>query len=100
MDVLTGNADRENATRQSSSAPSTITRLDELKVVLHRAAYLRTLETDAEHHQKPSEATTRFEDILGNAPAMREIFPLVPRVAKTDVTGLLQAESGTGTILF
>jgi two-component system NtrC family response regulator len=38
----------------------------------------------------------RFEEILGSTPAMREIFAIVKRVAKTDATVLVQGESGTG----
>ena len=70
--------------------------LNELKVVLQRAEYLKTLEADSEKSLRASETTTRFEDILGNAPAMREIFGVVTRVAKTDATVLIQGESGTG----
>ena len=46
-------------------------------------------------HFKKKKAT-RFEDILGMTPAMREIFGIVRRVAKTDATVLVQGESGTG----
>jgi two-component system, NtrC family, response regulator len=38
----------------------------------------------------------RFEDILGKTAAMREIFNIVERVAKTDATALIEGESGTG----
>ena len=37
-----------------------------------------------------------FEDIIGASPAMREIFGVIQRVAKTDATLLIQGESGTG----
>src|SRR4029077_5917183 len=56
----------------------------------------KTLEAESEKSLRASETTTRFEDILGNAPAMREIFSVVTRVAKTDTTVLIQGESGTG----
>ena len=98
--VLTGNGDRENAIRAVQLGAFDYhqkpIQLGDLKVVLQRAAYLRSLEADADRHQRASEATTRFEDILGNTPAMREIFGVVTRVAKTDVTVLIQGESGTG----
>jgi two-component system, NtrC family, response regulator len=67
-----------------------------LKVVLQRAAYLRTLESDAEKQLRGEETAVRFEDIVGSTPAMREIFGIVARVAKADATVLIQGESGTG----
>ena len=98
--VLTGNGDRENAIRAVQLGAFDYNQkpiqLNELKVVLQRAAYLKTLEAESEKSLRASETTTRFEDILGNAPAMREIFTVVTRVAKTDATVLIQGESGTG----
>ncbi len=98
--VLTGNGDRENAIRAVQLGAFDYhqkpIQLNELKVVLQRAAYLQTLEADADQQQLAREAATRFEDILGTTPAMREIFAVMMRVAKTDVTVLIQGESGTG----
>ena len=98
--VLTGNNDRENAIRAVQlgafdyhSKPIAV---DALKVVLGRAAFLRTLEAESETFQRVEEAKTRFEDILGTTPAMRELFAVVSRVARTDATVLIQGESGTG----
>src|SRR5690349_21336969 len=98
--VVTGNGDRANAIRALKlgafdyiSKPVDVT---ELKVVLQRASYLQALESDAEKQTREAETNTRFEDILGNTPAMREIFAAVTRVAKTDATMLVQGESGTG----
>src|SRR5438128_3377290 len=98
--VLTGNGDRENAVRAVQLGAFDYhlkpIQLNELKVVLQRAGYLKALEAESEKRLRASETTTRFEDILGNAPAMREIFSVVTRVAKTDATVLIQGESGTG----
>ena len=98
--VLTGKGDRENAIRAVQLGAFDYhlkpIQLNELKVVLQRAEYLKTLEAESEKSLRASETTTRFEDILGNAPAMREIFSVVTRVAKTDATVLIQGESGTG----
>jgi two-component system, NtrC family, response regulator len=98
--VVTGNGDRVNAIRAIQlgafdyhSKPIDI---GGLKVVLRRAAYLQTLESDAEKHLKSQETSVRFEDILGAATSMREIFAAVARVSKTDATVLIQGESGTG----
>jgi two-component system NtrC family response regulator len=98
--VVTGNGDRENAVRAIQLGAfdyhSKPVELSAYKVVLHRAAYLQTLEAESDKHQASAESATRFEDILGTTPAMREIFGVVTRVAKTDATVLIQGESGTG----
>jgi two-component system NtrC family response regulator len=68
--------------------------LHELKVVLQRAAHLRTLEAEAE--ARAHNDALQCADMLGHTPAMREIFAVVSRIARTDVTVLIQGESGTG----
>jgi two-component system NtrC family response regulator len=97
--VLTGHGGRERAIRAVQLGAfdhhQKPIHLDELKIVLRRAAYLQTLEAEVES-QRAREAATRFEDILGRTPAMREIFTVVSRVARTDVTVLIEGESGTG----
>src|SRR5207237_8380057 len=98
--ALTVNGYRENAIRAVQLGAFDYhlkpIQLNELKVVLQRAGYLKALEAESEKSLRTRETTTRFEDILGNAPAMREIFGIVTRVAKTDATVLIQGESGTG----
>ncbi len=98
--VVTGNGDRANAIRAIQlgafdyhSKPIDV---GALKVVLERAAYLRTLESDAEKHLAAQETSVRFEDILGTTPSMRKIFSVITRVSRTDATVLIQGESGTG----
>ena len=96
--VLTGNGGRESAIRSVQLGAFDYyqkpIQLNELKVVLQRAAYLQTLETEAE--KRAGEPAIRFADMLGHTQAMREIFSVVSRIARTDVTVLIQGESGTG----
>jgi two-component system NtrC family response regulator len=96
--VLTGNGGRESAIRSVQLGAFDYyqkpIQLNELKVVLQRAAYLQTLETEAE--KRGGEPAIRFADMLGHTQAMREIFAVVSRIARTDVTVLIQGESGTG----
>jgi two-component system NtrC family response regulator len=96
--VLGDNGGRESAIRSVQLGAFDYyqkpVQLQDLKVVLQRAAQLRTLEAEAE--KRTNEATLRFEDMLGHTPAMREIFAVVSRIARTDVTVLIQGESGTG----
>jgi DNA-binding NtrC family response regulator/tetratricopeptide (TPR) repeat protein len=57
----------------------------------------------AEHHrlrrlmdEEPVDSTTRVEGVVGESPAMREIFDLISRLAKRDVAVCILGESGTG----
>jgi two-component system NtrC family response regulator len=96
--VLTGNGGRDSAIRSVQLGAFDYhqkpIQLNDLKVVLQRAAYLQTLEAEAD--QRANEPAIRFADMLGHTPAMREIFAVVGRIARTDVTVLIQGESGTG----
>lgn len=49
--------------------------------------------------QEVSEKYT-FHDLLSRNPAMRQLFDILPDVAASDVTTLLQGDSGTGKELF
>jgi two-component system NtrC family response regulator len=98
--VVTGNEDRENALRAVALGawdyylkPIDV---DELRLMLRRAARLVELEADAAHWVEEREAEVRFEEIVGNTRAMREIFEVIHRVARSDATVLVQGESGTG----
>jgi two-component system NtrC family response regulator len=98
--VVTGHDDRVNAIRAIQLGAfdfhSKPIDLGGLRIVLQRAAYLRTLESDAEKQVRGEETAIRFEDIVGSTPAMREIFSIVARVSRADATVLIQGESGTG----
>ena len=84
--VITGNGDRANAVaaveRGAFDYHLKPVNLDDLKVVLRRAAYLRQLERESEEQARQHEKSIRFTDILGSTAKMREIFSLIQRVAK------------------
>jgi two-component system, NtrC family, response regulator len=98
--VVTGNSDRENAHRAIRHGAfdyyAKPIELEEFKVILRRAAHLGRLEQETETWLRGQEDAIRFEEILGATPAMREIFRIIQRVAKSDATVLVQGESGTG----
>jgi DNA-binding NtrC family response regulator len=54
------------------------------------------------HHPSPHHSTSLgrglpgFDDMVGDSPAMREIFGLIPRLAATKDTVLITGETGTG----
>ncbi|MDQ7065667.1 MAG: PEP-CTERM-box response regulator transcription factor [candidate division KSB1 bacterium] len=69
--------------------------IDELKVLLKRALFLREVERDAEDCD-PLILDGHFGSIIGQSEKMRRIFQLVKIVSDTDATILITGESGTG----
>ena len=53
-----------------------------------------------EQLRKELRARYTFEDIVGRSPAMNRLFELVPLVAQSDSTVLIEGPSGTGKELF
>jgi two-component system response regulator AtoC len=74
--------------------------IDELEMRIARALRQQNLET--ENISLRQQLATQFgmENIVGNSPAMKEIFEVVQQVAPTRATILLSGESGTGKEIF
>lgn len=53
-----------------------------------------------EELQRQAEQQDSFSDIIGRSPAMRQLFDILPAVAASDSTVLLEGASGTGKELF
>ncbi len=53
-----------------------------------------------EQLQKELQARYTFEDIVGRSPSMRKLFELVPQIAESTSTVLIEGPSGTGKELF
>jgi PAS domain S-box-containing protein len=53
-----------------------------------------------EQLRKELEAKYTFEDIVGRSPAMRDLFDIVPQIATSHSTVLIEGDSGTGKELF
>lgn len=68
--------------------------LDELELIIRRVLENRRL--CAEHEYRRSEETMRLGGMLGDSPAMTELRRMIEAVAQTDVTVLIQGESGAG----
>ncbi|MFA5688535.1 MAG: sigma-54 dependent transcriptional regulator [Kiritimatiellales bacterium] len=70
--------------------------LDQLELVLKRV--LRSRSAEAENRQLHEQLDSKFglENIIGNSPAMQEVFDTVKQVAASRATVLIQGESGTG----
>ncbi|MDZ7616076.1 MAG: sigma 54-interacting transcriptional regulator, partial [Patescibacteria group bacterium] len=56
--------------------------------------------TQVEQLQKELQARYTFEDIIGRSPAMMRLFELVPQIAASSSTVLIEGPSGTGKELF
>lgn len=70
--------------------------IDELEMRVMRA--LRRQKLEQENIALRQQLQTRFglEHIIGESPAMKEVFEIVKQVAPTNATVLLRGESGTG----
>ena len=71
---------------------------DEILRAAARAAEVSRLSAEVEKLKARIEAGAddRSDDLIGQHPAMREIFKLIGRVASSDATVLIVGESGTG----
>jgi PAS domain S-box-containing protein len=56
--------------------------------------------TQVEQLRKELQARYTFEDIVGRSPAMMRLFEIVPQIAASDSTVLVEGPSGTGKELF
>jgi two-component system nitrogen regulation response regulator GlnG len=66
--------------------------VDEAVALVHRAVEYRR-ERGTAHAEIPSPQTT---EIIGEAPAMQEVFRAIGRLARSNITVLINGESGTG----
>jgi DNA-binding NtrC family response regulator len=70
--------------------------IDELELRIGRALRGQNLEAENANLRQQLESKFGMENIVGESPAMKEVFDMVQQVAPTPVTVLLQGESGTG----
>ncbi len=70
--------------------------LDRLELVLKRALESRALETENRALREQLDARFGLENIVGQSPALQEVFDTIRQVAQSRATVLIQGESGTG----
>jgi DNA-binding NtrC family response regulator len=70
--------------------------IDELEMRIARALRQQNLETENVSLRQQLDSKFGFENIIGESPAMREIFEIVQQVAPTRASVLVLGESGTG----
>jgi DNA-binding NtrC family response regulator len=69
---------------------------DQLALVMERASHQKRLLFEHDYLKGRLEKITRFDNIIGQSPAMEHIFNLIPEVAQSDSSILLMGETGTG----
>ncbi len=69
---------------------------DQMSLVLEKIAHQRELTDKYRYVKGLLEEKTRFDNIVGHAPAMQSIFELIPEVAQSHSSVLITGETGTG----
>ena len=69
---------------------------DELLIVIERALAENRLRRETQDLRKRLDERYRFENVVGAAPAMQQIFKIAAQVAQSKATILITGESGTG----
>jgi DNA-binding NtrC family response regulator len=70
--------------------------IDELELRIRRALQRQNLESENRQLHQRLEKRFGVENIIGEAPAMKEVFETIRAVAPTKATVLITGESGTG----
>ena len=78
---------------------STAALKDERGRVIGGVESFRDLRVVEELHRELQQQNS-FSDIIGRSPAMRQIFEILPQIAESDTTVLIEGASGTGKELF
>ncbi len=69
---------------------------DQISLVMERISVQKRLVSQYNYLKGRLEKITRFDNIIGQAPAMEAVFSLIPEVAQSDSSILLFGETGTG----
>src|SRR5512137_2557483 len=98
--LITGHASAETAvSAMKEGAFDYITKplnMEELRIILAKALEKRRLLSENIYLKKQLRDKYGFANIIGNSPAMQNVFKLMQRLVKTDATVLVMGESGTG----
>jgi two-component system response regulator HydG len=69
---------------------------EQLSLVMEKVIHQKRLVSEYEYVKGRLDEITRFENIIGESPAMQEVFDLIPEVAQSDSSVLIVGETGTG----
>lgn len=70
--------------------------LERFLTIIHQALKAQEMEREITALRQEVREKYAFPNIIGNHPKMVEVFEMIGRVARSDVTVLIQGESGTG----
>jgi DNA-binding NtrC family response regulator len=70
--------------------------LDELELVIQRALGARQIEAENTSLREQLDHKFGMEQIIGQSPAMQQVFEIIQQVAPTRATALVTGETGTG----
>jgi len=98
--MITGHDDVENALKSIEAGAVDFyakpVDIEELRVILQRAIYIRSLEKELAGLKEGHARGHEFEGVIGMSGPMLEVFETVRRIAPTGVSVLVTGESGTG----
>jgi two-component system NtrC family response regulator len=98
--MITGHDDMENALKSIETGAVDFyakpVDIDELRVILQRAFYIRSLEEELARLKDGYARGHEFEGVIGMSEPMLRVFETVRRIAPTGVSVLVTGESGTG----
>jgi DNA-binding NtrC family response regulator len=69
---------------------------DQLSLVLEKVTQQKKLASEIQYVKGRLDQMTRFDNIIGQSKPMQDVFDLIPEVAQSDSTVLIQGETGTG----
>jgi two-component system response regulator HydG len=69
---------------------------DQLSLVMEKVVQLQKRQEEFDYLKGRLEKITRFDNIIGQSPAMTAIYEIITEVAGTDASVLLAGETGTG----
>jgi DNA-binding NtrC family response regulator len=69
---------------------------EELGLLIEKIIHQQSQESENLYLKEQYKERTRFESMIGQAPAMQTVFDLIQDVAPTDATVLITGETGTG----
>jgi two-component system NtrC family response regulator len=99
--VLSGNEDHNNALAAVDMGAYDFYHkpidLNEIRIILERAFHLAELEEENRRlHLSAQQSGSDYSGIIGQCPAMLEVFATIKKVASINVPVLILGESGTG----